>query len=108
MPETDCLILLTTLPVSADATAFATALVEERLAACVNIHGDMESVYRWKGSVERDRERQIVVKTSRARLDALRARIAAMHPYELPEILVIPVAGGSPEFLGWVSESTAT
>jgi periplasmic divalent cation tolerance protein len=106
MTDTDCLIVLTTLPVSADAAAFATALVAEHLAACVNVHGEMESVYRWKDAIEHDRERQIVIKTTRDRLDALRARIGALHPYDLPEFLVLELSGGSAEYLAWVADCT--
>lgn len=109
MPETrvpDHLIVLTTLAADADAAAFATALVEERLAACVNILPEMTSVYRWKGEVARDAERQLLIKTSADRLDALRARIAALHPYEVPELIVLGVQDGSPAYLAWLSEST--
>ena len=105
MTDDDCLIVLTTLPVAADAATFATTLVGERLAACVNVHGEMESVYRWEGAVEGERERQVVIKTSRGRLQALQARIAALHPYELPELLVLP-ADGSAAYLAWVLECT--
>jgi periplasmic divalent cation tolerance protein len=101
-------LVLTTFPANSDAiTAFARALVTERLAACVNILGSMESIYAWKGSIEQDQERQIVIKTTRGRLEALRARVHELHPYEVPEFLVIPAAGGSEAYLHWVSESTS-
>ena len=82
-------------------------LVEERLAACVNVLPEMESFFRWHGAVERDRERQLVIKTRAARLPELERRLHEMHPYDLPEFLVIPVAGGNEAYLRWVSGSTS-
>jgi periplasmic divalent cation tolerance protein len=76
--------------------------VEERLAACVNVHGPMRSTYRWKGQIECDAERQVVIKTARGQLAALEARLRALHPYELPEFLVLD-AGGSTAYAGWVA-----
>ncbi len=105
MEQLDALIVLTTWPASTDAAPFAATLVEERLAACVNVLPEMESTYRWRGGVERDRERQVIIKTTRASLDALTARIRALHPYEVPELLVIPVAAGSEAYLTWLAES---
>jgi len=105
-PHPEYVIVLTTLPPDRDAAAFARALVEERLAACVNIQPEMESVYRWKDRVEQDRERQIVIKTRVARVDAVIGRIEQLHPYEVPELLVIPVLAGSERYLGWVSGAT--
>ncbi|HVC20423.1 MAG TPA: divalent-cation tolerance protein CutA [Vicinamibacterales bacterium] len=104
--ETDCVLVLTTLPIEADAEAFAARLVEERLAACVAIHAEMQSVYRWDGRVTRDRERQLVIKTAAARTDALLARLRELHPYDLPERLVIPVAAGGEDYLRWVRDGT--
>ena len=98
-------IVLTTLG-DTDARALARTLVEERLAACVNIHGPMVSFYRWKGIVERDAERQVVIKTTRENLTALRARLSELHSYELPEFLVLTVEDGSDEYLKWVVEQT--
>ena len=102
----DVVLVLTTLGASADADAFARTLVEERLAACVNVLPLMSSTYRWKGAVERDDERQLVIKTTGARVAALQERVRELHPYETPEFLVLPVAGGSDAYLGWVEEST--
>jgi len=99
-------IVLTTLGADADAAAIARTLVEERLAACVNILPVMTSVYRWKGQVEHDREQQIVMKTTADRVAALQARLRQLHPYELPEFLVLN-AGGSDAYLAWVGESVA-
>ena len=102
---TDYVIVLTTLPDEADASAFARALVEERLAACVNVLPPMRSTYRWEGRVEEASERQMVMKTERTRLDALRTRVHELHSYDTPEFLVIPVAGGSERYLEWMSQS---
>lgn len=98
-------IVLTTLGADADATALARTLVEERLAACVNILPPMTSVYRWAGRLEQDREQQLIIKTTAARLSALEARLRALHPYELPEFLVLDAAAGA-AYGAWVGEST--
>ena len=105
-PHPEYVIVLTTLPPDHDAAGFARALVEERLAACVNIWSEMESVYCWKDRIERDRERQIVIKTRAARVEAVIRRIEQLHPYEVPEVLVIPVLAGSERYLGWASGAT--
>ena len=102
-PET-LAIVLTTLGADADAGAIARALVEERLAACVNVLPPMTSTYRWKEVVEQEREQQLVIKTSRTRVAALQARLAALHPYELPEFLVLE-ASGSAAYRRWVDEN---
>jgi periplasmic divalent cation tolerance protein len=106
MNETDYVIVMTTLPADADAATFAHALVEARLAACVNQLPVMESVYRWEGQVERERERQLVIKTSRARVVALWERVREMHPYDVPEFIVLPIVDGNEAYLRWVGEST--
>jgi periplasmic divalent cation tolerance protein len=106
MTATDIVIVLTTAPDDERAETWARSLVEERLAACVNIHGPMISLYRWKGVVERDAERQVVIKTTRERVAALQARLRELHSYELPEFVVLTVEGGSDEYLKWVSEQT--
>lgn len=102
----DAVIVFTTVGAAADAGALARTLVEERLAACVNILPEMTSVYRWKGAVEEDRERLLVMKTTRRTVDRLRARIHSLHAYEVPEFLVLPVEDGSDAYLRWVAEST--
>jgi periplasmic divalent cation tolerance protein len=102
----DLVIVLTTMPDDARADELARTLVDERLAACVNVHAPMTSTYRWKGTVERDAERQLVIKTSRDRVAALEARLRLLHPYELPEVVVIGVERGSDAYLRWVSDET--
>lgn len=103
---TDYVIVLTTLPTTADCGAFAETLVREHLAACVNVLPEMQSVYWWKGKIESDREHQVVIKTTAMRLDAVRARVRRLHPYEVPELLVLRVDGGDEAYLDWVSQST--
>jgi len=99
----ELILILTTMPDDARADGLAEALVAEKLAACVNVHGPMTSVYRWKGAVEREVERQIVIKTTRGRLPALEARLKALHPYELPELIVLG-AEASAAYGRWVIE----
>jgi periplasmic divalent cation tolerance protein len=106
MNETDYVIVLTTLPTDADATRFAQTLVEARLAACVNLLPVMESVYRWEGNVEQERERQLVIKTSRSRMAALWERVRELHPYDVPEFVVLPIVDGNDTYLRWLGEST--
>ena len=106
MTPTEIVIVLTTAPDDERADAWARTLVEERLAACVNIHGPMISFYRWKGVIERDAERQVVIKTTRERVTALRARLRELHSYELPEFVVLSIDDGSDEYLKWVIEQT--
>ena len=106
MSETQHVVVLTTLPADADASAFAHALVEARLAACVNLLPPMESVYRWEGTVQHDPERLLVIKTSRDRVSDLYDRILVLHPYDVPEFVVLPIVDGSDLYLRWVTEST--
>jgi periplasmic divalent cation tolerance protein len=102
----DLIIILTTMPDNASVEGLARTLVEERLAACVNVHGPMTSVYRWKGGVERESERQVVIKTTRDRVHALQTRLHELHPYELPEFLIVE-AGGSDAYAGWVIDAVS-
>jgi len=103
---TEIVLVLTTMPDDARAEALAATLVDERLAACVNVHGPMRSTYRWKGQVETEIERQLVIKTTRERVTALESRVHELHPYELPELVVIPVEDGSAPYLNWVANET--
>jgi periplasmic divalent cation tolerance protein len=106
--DADFVVVLTTLPGDADAGTFAQTLVEEHLAACVNLLPAMESVFRWEGRVDRDVERQIVIKTARARVTALWERVRDLHPYDVPEFIVLPIVDGNAAYLQWVGESTRT
>jgi periplasmic divalent cation tolerance protein len=102
----DAVIVLTTIGSAEQAQVIARTLVDERLAACVNLLPDMTSVYRWEGAVQEDRERQLVIKTTRGRLDALRERLHELHTHDVPEFLVLSVEDGSSAYLHWMSEST--
>lgn len=104
---TDVVMLWTTVPVGEAGEAIARTLVDERLAACVSIHGPMMSVYRWQGQVTTGDERQLIIKTTGDRVPALRARLAALHPYELPELLVLRVMDGSSAYLDWVRQEVS-
>src|SRR5687768_4648647 len=106
--ESDYVLVLTTLPADADAAAFAHTLVDARLAACVNVLPRMDSVYRWEGRVSQDGERQLFMKTSRARIAALWEQVRKLHPYDVPEFIVLPIVDGNDAYLRWVGESTRT
>lgn len=102
------LLVLTNLPDRASAERLAEALVEERVAACVNILAPCRSVYRWKGAVQHDDEHPLLAKTTADRYDALEKLIRANHPYELPEIVAVPIERGLPEYLEWVAAEIRT
>ncbi len=104
---TEVVLILTTAPAGPQAEQLARAVVDERLAACVNIGPPMTSIYRWQGSVEREQECQLVMKTTRACVAALERRLKELHPYELPEFLVLTTGGGSADYLRWVRDETA-
>ena len=99
-------IALTTFPADGDADTFARTLVEERLAACVNVLPVMQSIYAWRGRVERSDERQLIMKTSATRIADLRARLKALHPYDVPEFLVLSVRSGDDDYLSWLRDAT--
>jgi len=104
----DLVVVLTTMPAGEDdarADELARTLVAERIAACVNVHAPMSSTYRWEGSVDREAERQVVIKTARARLAELERRLRELHPYDLPEFVVLDAAAGE-AYGRWVVEST--
>ena len=105
MTQAQVALVLTTLGADADAAALARTLVDERLAACVNILPAMTSVYRWKGQVEEDREHQLLIKTTADRVQVLEARLRDLHPYELPEFVVLDAAA-SAAYAAWVGETT--
>jgi periplasmic divalent cation tolerance protein len=105
--STGVLIALCTCPETAVAERIAEALVGEGLAACVNALPGLTSVYRWHGKVQRDSEVLLVIKTTQDRLQALTERVRRLHPYELPEIIAVPVCGGLPDCLQWVIQCTS-
>jgi periplasmic divalent cation tolerance protein len=98
-------VVLTTLGADADAAVIARALVEERLAACVNILPNIISVYRWQGQVEQGAEQQLLIKTTADLVERLESRIKQLHPYEVPEFLVVQADSGSAAYVAWVRES---
>lgn len=100
-------VALSTVGSAEDAERIARALVERRLAACVNVVPGVRSVYRWKGEVCADEERLLVIKTRRERLDALREALLALHPYELPELVALSVESGHAPYLAWLDESVS-
>jgi periplasmic divalent cation tolerance protein len=103
---TDALVVLVTTPTPERAAEIARALVEERLAACGNVLPAIRSIYRWEGKVQDEAEALLVLKTTRARLEALRERVLALHPYEVPEVLALPVEAGSAPYLAWLAAET--
>lgn len=106
MPD-DILFCLSTCPDPATAAAIAGALVDESLAACVNQLPGVRSTYCWQGAVQTDEEVLLLIKTTAGRLDALKARLLALHPYELPELVALPVIDGHAPYLDWVRAHAA-
>lgn len=96
--------VLSTCADRAEAERIAKALVEERLAACVNIVPGLQSVYRWQGNIEVSEEILLLIKTTAERASALRDRLLALHSYDTPEVLILPIRGGSDAYLRWVQE----
>ena len=102
----EILVVYCTCPDEASGQKIADHLVGERLAACVNLIPGLRSTYRWKGEVQHDAECLLLVKTRQSRLAAMQEAIRASHPYELPEVIAVPVVAGSKEYLRWVLENT--
>lgn len=100
-------LILCTCPDAASADRLADLLVRERLAACVNRIGGVRSTYRWEGEVEHAEEMLLLIKTRGERVDALQQRLKSQHPYDVPEILTVPITGGERGYLDWIAESTA-
>lgn len=106
MSDTEILLAMTTLPDAEQAQTLAQKLIELKLAACIQCLSPCVSVYEWAGQVERSREVPLLIKTTRAAWPALEQAILAAHPYELPEIIAVPVTAGLPAYLGWVARQT--
>lgn len=100
------LLCLSTCPDGETAARIARALVEERLAACVNRVPGVTSMYRWRGEIHDDAEVLLLIKTTRDRFDALRARLPELHPYEVPELVALEITGGLASYLDWISAET--
>jgi len=106
-PDAELRVVLLTAPDAEQAERLARSLVEERLAACVNVVPGVRSVYRWEGRVEEAGELLLVVKTRADRTEALAARVRELHSYALPEVLELPAVGGSPAYLDWVRKESS-
>lgn len=103
---TEALVVLVTTPTPERAAEIARALVEERLAACGNVVPGLRSIYRWEGKVQEDAEALLVLKTTRGRFEALRERVLSLHPYDVPEVIALPVEAGSAPYLAWLAAET--
>jgi periplasmic divalent cation tolerance protein len=101
----DRLLVLSTVQGAEDAERIARALVERGLAACVNIVPGVTSVYRWQGQVQAEAERLLLIKTGAQRFEALCQALVALHPYELPEVIALPLQAGHAPYLAWLDES---
>jgi len=102
---TGAVVVLSAVASAEDAERIAEALVERRLAACVNVLPAVRSFYRWKGVLQRDEERLLVIKTRAERFEALREALVALHPYELPEVVALPIVAGHAPYLEWIGAS---
>jgi len=102
----EAIIVFTTLPDHEQALGLAEALVQRKLAACVNIGAPSTSVYAWHGKIEHGAEVLLQVKTRRDRYAAVQAAIVDLHPYELPEVIAVPITDGLPEYLAWIDQCT--
>jgi len=100
-------VALSTVGTAEDAERLARALVERRLAACVNVVPGVVSHYRWQGELQRDQEQLLVIKTRSEQLDALRRALAELHPYELPELVAFEISAGSAPYLEWLDASVS-
>ena len=107
MEDADALLVFTNMPDTEAAKRLARALVDQRLAACVNVLAGCTSVYRWKGEVEEAQEVPVLIKTRQSRYAEVESAIRSLHPYELPEIIAVPVVRGLPDYLEWVAEEAA-
>jgi periplasmic divalent cation tolerance protein len=100
------LVVLCTCPDNTVAAEIATALVAQNLAACVNRITGIKSWYRWEGKLQQDDEILLVIKTERVRLGELEVAVRKLHPYDVPELIALPIAGGSEAYLAWIGEAT--
>jgi periplasmic divalent cation tolerance protein len=100
------LVVLVTAPSAERAAEIARAVVEERLAACGNVVPGLRSIYRWEGKLHDDAEALLVLKTTGDRFEALRARVLALHPYEVPEVIALRIEAGSAPYLEWITAET--
>ena len=104
---TDAIVALSTVGNAGDAQRIGRALVERRLVACVNVVPGVTSIYAWKGSVTTDTELLLVMKTRREKLDEVRSALLELHPYEVPELIALPIEGGHGAYLEWIEDSVS-
>ena len=104
----DHIVVFCTVPNAEDGAAMARQLVAEKLVACVNIVDQLRSIYVWQGEVCDDGEALMVMKTRHERFEALRERITALHSYDVPEVIALPIAAGHAPYLAWIDENVAT
>ena len=102
----DHVVVLSTVARAKDAERIGRELVERGLAACVNVVPGLVSIYRWQGQVETQEERLLVIKTRGERFEALREALVALHPYEVPEVLALPIAAGHAPYLAWLDDNS--
>jgi periplasmic divalent cation tolerance protein len=98
-------VVLVTAASEEQAVSIARALIGERLAACVNIVGPIRSIYRWRGEVQDDREQLMIIKTRSSLVSKIERRVRQLHSYEVPEVIAVPIAGGSKPYLEWLRDS---
>ena len=103
---TSAIVVLVTVGSEQEAETIATALLEERLAACVNVTSPVRSLYRWEGRIADDQEWQLIIKTQARLFDALAARVRALHSYDVPEIIALPVLAGTTDYVDWIQNET--
>jgi periplasmic divalent cation tolerance protein len=105
MDANEAIVVFITAANSEEAARLADMLLERRLAGCVQILPEMESVYRWQGKIERQKEVLLIAKTTKSRFDELESKVRVIHSYETPEIVALPLAAGSPPYLEWLNSS---
>ncbi len=105
MPEDRNYVVFVTVPSEAEAARIGRTLVEERLAACANVTGQIRSIYRWQDAIEDDAEFLMILKTSQASLDALIARASELHSYDVPEVIALPIQQGYTPYMNWIAEN---
>ncbi len=104
--DSQALVVYCSCPDQAIAERIAEAVVNERLAACVNLISGLTSIYRWEGQLQRDAELLLIIKTRSAVYSQLEARLRQLHPYQLPEIIALPIHTGSADYLNWIAANT--
>ena len=104
----DAIVVLCAVPTDFDAESLASELVEQSIAACVQIGACVTSIYKWQGALEKSQEKLLIIKSRGERFDAIEAAIKARHPYSVPEVIVLPVLAGHAPYLEWLAAATAS